>query len=155
MKISRGWGGTQRLRREVTAVARRQTYKTFGVGHNSFQDTRHAQEVASCSWAAGQTICHPRWAHGVCWAHAHLEVYHQQHPQELASPRSCQSLFDCLRATLESTGRHGQDSLVESIHFPRFFHVQHQDPVLHAWLPQATQCVTRALQLHRPPDWRS
>ena len=25
---------------------------------------------------------------------------------------------DCLRATLESTGRHGQDSLVESIHFP-------------------------------------
>ena len=25
---------------------------------------------------------------------------------------------DCLRATLESTERHGQDSLVESIHFP-------------------------------------
>ena len=23
--------------------------KTFGVGHNSFQDTRHAQEVTSCS----------------------------------------------------------------------------------------------------------
>ena len=36
-----------RLRREVTAVARRQTYKTFGVGHNSFQDTRNAQEVTT------------------------------------------------------------------------------------------------------------
>jgi len=33
---------TQRLRREVNALA-------FGVGHNSIQDTRHAQEVTSCS----------------------------------------------------------------------------------------------------------
>ena len=38
---------------------------------------------------------------------------------------------------MESTWRHGKDSLVESVHFPWFFHVQHQDPALHAWLPQA------------------
>ena len=44
-----------RLRREVTAVARRQTYKTFGVGHNSFQEPRPAQEVTSCSRAARRT----------------------------------------------------------------------------------------------------
>jgi len=113
----RAWrlSATQRVRREVTAVARRQTYKIFGVGHNSFQDTRHVQEVTGCSSAAGQTICLPRWAHRVCWAHAHLEAYHHQHPQEFARPRSCQSLFDCLRETMESTGRHGQHSLVESI----------------------------------------
>ena len=87
-----------RLRREVTvhAVARWQTYKTFGVGNNSFQDTRNAPEVTSCSCAVRQTVCHPHWAHRVCWAHAHLEVYHHQHPQELARPRSCQIFFDCL-----------------------------------------------------------
>jgi len=114
-----------RLRREVTAVARRQTYKTFGVGHNSFQDTRHAQEVTSCSWAARQTVYHSRWTHRVCWVHAHLEVYHHQHPQELARPRSCQNLLDYLRETVESNWRHSQDSLVESVHFPWFFHVLH------------------------------
>jgi len=27
-------------------------YEIFGVRHNSFQDTRHAQEVTSCAWAA-------------------------------------------------------------------------------------------------------
>ena len=32
----------QWLRREASAVAREQIHKTFGVGHNSFQDTRHA-----------------------------------------------------------------------------------------------------------------
>jgi len=117
------------LMREFTTVTRRQTYKTFGVGHNSFQDTRHAQEVTSCSWAARQIICYPRWVHRVCWSHVHLEVYHRQHSQELASPQSCKSLFDYLRATMESTG----DSLVESIHFPGFFHVQHQDQAIHVW----------------------
>jgi len=55
----------------------------------------------------------------------------------------------------ESNWRHGQDSLVESIHFPWFFHFQHQDPALHAWLSQAPQCVTRALQPHWLPHWRS
>jgi len=135
-----------RLRREVNAVARRQTYKTFGVGHNSFQDTRHVQEVMSCSWAARQTVCHPRSAHRVCWAHVHLEVYHHQHPQELARPRSCQSLSDCLRETMESNWRHGQDSFVEFIYFSWFFHFQHQDPALYVWLSQATQCATRALK---------
>ena len=75
--------------------------------------------------------------------------------QELANPRLCQNLLDCLRVTMESTGRHGQDSLVESIHFPWFFHVQHQDTMLHAWLLQAPQCATRALQPHWPPHWRS
>jgi len=88
------------------------------------------------------------------WAYAHL----RQHPQELANPRSCQSLFDCLRVIMESTGRHGQDSVVESIHFSWFFHVQHQqDPAIHAWLPQAPQCAPRALPLqpHWTPHWRS
>ena len=125
--------------------------KALGVGP-TLSKTLDMPKITSCSWAAGQTICHLRWAHGVCWAYAHLH----QHPQELASPRSCQSLFDCLRATMESTGRHGQDSLVESIHFPWFFHFQHQqDPAIHAWLPQAPQCAPRALQPHWPPHWRS
>jgi len=61
-----------------------------------------------------------------------------QHPQELARPRSCQNLFDCLRETMESNWRHGQDLLVEFIEFHRFFHFQHQDPVLRAWLSQGT-----------------
>ena len=100
-----------------------------------------------------QTIFRSRWVEGVCWTYAHLH----QHPQ-VASPRSCQTLFDCLRATTESTGRHGQDSLVEPIYFPWFFHVQHQqDPTIHAWLPQAPKCAPQApsLQPHWPPHWRS
>ena len=39
----------QWLRREASAVAREQIHKTFGVWHNSFQDTRHAQEGTTCS----------------------------------------------------------------------------------------------------------
>ena len=54
----------------VTVVARRQTYKIFGVGHNSFQDTRYAQEVTSCLWAAVSGSlpfyqCSCGWYHGV------------------------------------------------------------------------------------------
>ena len=33
---------------EASAVAREQIHKTFGVGNNSFQDTRHTQEGTSC-----------------------------------------------------------------------------------------------------------
>jgi len=33
------------MRQELTAVARQQTYKTCGVGYNTFQDTQHAKEV--------------------------------------------------------------------------------------------------------------
>jgi len=32
---------TQRLRREVTAVSHQQTYKSFGVGHNSSSSKKH------------------------------------------------------------------------------------------------------------------
>ena len=140
-----------RMRREVTAVARRQTYKTFGLGHNSFQDTRHAQESRAAHEQPDKLFAILAEHTRVCWAHAHLE----EHPQELAGPRSCQSLFDYLRETVESNWRHGQDSLVESVHFPRFFHVQHQDPALHTWLSQTPQCATRALQPHWPLHWRS
>jgi len=38
---------TQGLRREASAVTREQIRKTFGVGHDSFQDTRHDQEGTS------------------------------------------------------------------------------------------------------------
>jgi len=145
IKIARGWGAKSLLLPVDKHTKPSGWGTTLSQTHDMPKKSRVAREKPDKLFAI--LAEHTR----VCWAHAHLE----EHPQELAGPQSCQSLFDYLRETVESNWRHGQDSLVESIHFFWFFYVQHQDPALHTWLSQAPQCATRALQPHWPPHWRS
>jgi len=114
---------------------------------------------------SSQTHCHPHWAHIVCGAHAHLEVYHHQHPGEdcfyyCSERNNVVVLFGTLKVRKTSImpklvrlsqGNHGikltpWSRLVGGVYsFSLIFSFSTSSPALHAWLSQAPQISTTSL----------